>query len=70
MMGISTLLATLSILPYDRNDTDDSVHMEQEKERVLKMANILGFTVVRGRLYCGLALAAALLAGCSCMLYA
>ncbi len=49
MMGISTLLATLSILPYERSDADqDAMAAEQEKERVLKMANILGFTVVRG----------------------
>ena len=49
MMATSVVLATLSILPYERalfGRTDDLSH-EQEKERTIRMANILGFTVVR-----------------------
>lgn len=48
MMATSVVLATLSILPYERalfGRTDDISH-EQEKERTIRMANILGFTVV------------------------
>lgn len=51
MMATSVVLATLSILPYERalfGRTDDLSH-EQEKERTIRMATILGFTVVRGR---------------------
>eukprot|EP00879_Flechtneria_rotunda_P015205 GHRR01015895.1.p1 GENE.GHRR01015895.1~~GHRR01015895.1.p1 ORF type:complete len:658 (+),score=275.95 GHRR01015895.1:165-2138(+) len=47
MMATSVVLATLSILPYERalfGRTDDLSH-EQEKERTIRMANILGFTV-------------------------
>jgi hypothetical protein len=49
MMATSVVLATLSILPYERalfGRTDDLSH-EQEKERTIRMATILGFTVVR-----------------------
>lgn len=48
MMATSVVLATLSILPYERalfGRTDDLSH-EQEKERTIRMATILGFTVV------------------------
>jgi translation initiation factor 3 subunit A len=51
MMATSVVLATLSILPYDRQlfgRVDEPSH-EQEKERTIRMANILGFSVVRGR---------------------
>lgn len=51
MMATSVVLATLSILPYEHalfGRTDDISH-EQEKERTIRMANILGFTVVRAR---------------------
>lgn len=47
MMATSVVLATLSILPYERalfGRTDDLSH-EQEKERTIRMATILGFTV-------------------------
>lgn len=47
MMATSVVLATLSILPYERalfGRTDD-LSAEQEKERTIRMATILGFTV-------------------------
>lgn len=49
MMATSVVLATLSILPYERNlfGRVDELSQEQEKERTLHMANILGFSVVR-----------------------
>ena len=47
LMASSVLLATLSILPYDRQDRhQDETQVEQEKERIMRMANILGFAVV------------------------
>jgi len=49
MMATSVVLATLSILPYDRplfGRQDEQQH-EQEKEHTIRMANILGFTVDR-----------------------
>ena len=46
-MASSVLLATLSILPYDRQERhQDETQVEQEKERIVRMANILGFAVV------------------------
>lgn len=48
MMATSVVLATLSILPYERQlfgRVDEPSH-EQEKERTIRMANILGFSVV------------------------
>ncbi|KAF5827767.1 eukaryotic initiation factor [Dunaliella salina] len=46
MMACSVLLATLSILPYDaKAPQHDEYAVEQEKERILRMANILGFAV-------------------------
>lgn len=47
-MACSVVLATLSILPYERqqHQQQDDAQAEQEKERILRMANILGFTVV------------------------
>jgi len=46
LMACSVLLATLSILPYDRNERHgDDAQAEQEKERIMRMANILGFAV-------------------------
>ena len=48
LMASSVLLATLSILPYDRQERhQDEMQVEQEKERIVRMANILGFAVVR-----------------------
>lgn len=47
MMACSVLLATLSILPYDRTDVH-SEETDKEKERIQRMANILGFPVVSG----------------------
>ncbi|KAF8071218.1 TIF3A1 [Scenedesmus sp. PABB004] len=47
MMATSVVLATLAILPYERalfGRTDD-ISAEQERERTLRMAHILGFTV-------------------------
>uniref|UniRef100_A0A383WBK9 Eukaryotic translation initiation factor 3 subunit A n=1 Tax=Tetradesmus obliquus TaxID=3088 RepID=A0A383WBK9_TETOB len=47
MMATSVVLATLSILPYERQlfgRVDEPSH-EQEKERTIRMANILGFSV-------------------------
>jgi hypothetical protein len=47
MMATSVVLATLSILPYERalfGRTDD-LSAEQEKERTIRMATILGFSV-------------------------
>ena len=50
MMACSVLLATLSILPYDATaQQHDEYAVEQEKERILRMANILGFAVVGWR---------------------
>lgn len=47
LMACSVLLATLSILPYDRQERhQDENQVEQEKERIMHMANILGFAVV------------------------
>lgn len=48
MMACSVVLATLSILPYDRSlfGRQDDTSAEQEKDRIIRMANILGFTVV------------------------
>lgn len=49
-MASSVLLAMLSILPYDPRAqlSQDEQLQEQEKERILRMANILGFAVVGG----------------------
>jgi len=48
MMATSVVLATLSVPAYDRAlfGRQDDAAAEQEKERTLKMANILGFAVV------------------------
>ncbi len=48
MMATSVVLATLSILPYERSlfNRQDEQTSEQEKERTIRMAAILGFTVV------------------------
>lgn len=47
MMACSVLLATLSILPYDaKAQQHDEFAVEQEKERIMRMANILGLIVV------------------------
>ncbi|MEW5303996.1 MAG: hypothetical protein WDW36_006639 [Sanguina aurantia] len=48
-MATSVLLATLSILPYDR--TEAGITAEQEKERVIRMTHILGFPVDSKRDY-------------------
>ncbi|KAG1677861.1 hypothetical protein FOA52_008625 [Chlamydomonas sp. UWO 241] len=45
-MASSVMLATLSILPYERQDRfQDENAADQEKERTVRMANILGFAV-------------------------
>lgn len=45
-MASSVVLSTLSILPYDRLDPHmDEVAIEQDKERITRMANILGFPI-------------------------
>eukprot|EP00798_Chlamydomonas_sp_ICE-L_P024015 gene24015-9590_t len=44
-MASSVLLSTLSILPFERADHLDDIQVEQEKERILRMATILGFAV-------------------------
>lgn len=63
-MASSVLLATLSILPYEQRallgGSDDSAS-EQEKERIVRMANILGFAVDSKRDYRTLLSRAALL---------
>lgn len=63
-MTSSVLLATLSILPYEQRallgGSDDSAS-EQEKERIVRMANILGFAVDSKRDYRTLLSRAALL---------
>jgi translation initiation factor 3 subunit A len=50
MMATSVVLATLSVPAYDRAlfGRQDDLAAEQEKERTLRMANILGFPVVCG----------------------
>ena len=46
MMATSVLLAALSILPYEHKDKDRSeADSELEKERSVRMATILGFSV-------------------------
>lgn len=49
MMSANVLLATLSILPYDRTAEAGGDEGDKEKERIQRMANILGFPVVRRR---------------------
>ena len=45
-MATSVLLAALSILPYEHKDKDRTeADSELEKERSLRMATILGFSV-------------------------
>ncbi|KAJ9529424.1 hypothetical protein QJQ45_013723 [Haematococcus lacustris] len=46
-MSSSVLLAMLSILPYDvkQGQALDEMAVDQEKERILRMANILGYQV-------------------------
>ena len=45
-MATSVLLAALSILPYEHRDKDRTeADSELEKERSLRMATILGFSV-------------------------
>jgi translation initiation factor 3 subunit A len=48
MMATSVVLATLSVPAYDRAlfGRQDDLAADQEKERTIKMANILGFAVV------------------------
>jgi len=47
LMASSVVLSTLSIVPYDRQEQhQDEVQVEQDKERIVRMANILGFAVV------------------------
>lgn len=47
MMATSVVLATLAILPYERTlfGRTDDLSAEQEKERTLRMATMLGFSV-------------------------
>lgn len=46
LMATSVLLAALSILPYEHKDKDRSeADSELEKERSVRMATILGFSV-------------------------
>lgn len=51
-MACAVLLAMLSIMPYDQRQGQglggqlEEAQLEQEKERILRMANILGFAVV------------------------
>ena len=51
MMATSVVLSVLSVPAYDRAlfGRQDEMAAEQEKERTLKMASILGFAVVRGQ---------------------
>jgi hypothetical protein len=50
MMACSVLLATLSILPYERADVKhDDNSSEQDRDRIVRMATILGFSVVSPR---------------------
>lgn len=55
-MATCVLLAALSTPPYERaagakaSQAGDLAALEQEKERTARMANILGYSVVRARL--------------------
>ncbi|KAJ7534841.1 hypothetical protein O6H91_12G006400 [Diphasiastrum complanatum] len=45
LMASSVLLATLSIIPYDRKYGAHHFELEMEKDRNVRMANLLGFTL-------------------------
>lgn len=45
LMASSVLLATLSVTPYDRKHGAHHFELEMEKDRNVRMANLLGFTL-------------------------
>ena len=45
LMASSVLLATLAVTPFDRKHGAHHFELEIEKDRNMKMANILGFTI-------------------------
>lgn len=45
LMASSVLLATLSVTPYDRRHGAHHFELEMEKDRNVRMANLLGFTL-------------------------
>jgi hypothetical protein len=44
-MASSVLLATLAVTPYDRKHGAHHFELEMEKDRNIRMANLLGFTL-------------------------
>jgi translation initiation factor 3 subunit A len=45
LMASSVLLATLAITPYDRKHGAHHFELEMEKDRNIRMANLLGFSL-------------------------
>ncbi len=45
LMASSVLLATLAVTPYDRKHGAHHFELEMEKDRNIRMANLLGFTL-------------------------
>lgn len=45
LMASSVLLATLAVTPYDRKHGAHHFELEMEKDRNVRMANLLGFTL-------------------------
>ncbi|KAH7416335.1 hypothetical protein KP509_14G086600 [Ceratopteris richardii] len=45
LMASSVLLATISVLPYDHKYGASHLELEMEKDRNIRMANLLGFTL-------------------------
>ena len=48
-MASSVLLATLAVTPYDRKHGAHHAELEMEKDRNVRMANLLGFTIDQKR---------------------
>jgi translation initiation factor 3 subunit A len=45
LMASSVLLATISVLPYDHKHGASHLELEMEKDRNVRMASLLGFTL-------------------------
>lgn len=46
-MASAVVLSTLAVAPYDRKHGAAHFELELEKDRNLRMANLLGFSLVR-----------------------